>query len=111
MPEPTEIVINTSPLIALTAATGNLEILKLYNRVWIPYEVGQEIINGRSSGLAVPEFAAADWERVNSEKASRSLFGNETLFLFTCHLQGAKLLEGVSLMSTLTNTSNTHSGT
>ncbi len=34
MPEENIIVINTGPLIALTAATGNLDILKhLYSRV------------------------------------------------------------------------------
>ena len=34
------IVTNTTPLIALTAATGNLDVLReLYSRVVVPYEV------------------------------------------------------------------------
>lgn len=61
MPEPTEIVINTSPLIALTAATGDLKLLQCYQRVWVPYEVSQEILSGGSSGMAVAEFNAAHW--------------------------------------------------
>ncbi len=38
------VVTNTTPLIALTAATGSLEVLRaLYERVVVPYEVMQEI--------------------------------------------------------------------
>ena len=34
------IVTNTTPLIALTAATGSLDVLRsLYTRVVVPYEV------------------------------------------------------------------------
>ncbi len=60
MPEKKVIVINTGPLIALTAATGNLDILQqLYSRVVVPYEVGAEILAGGQSGFAVPEYQAA----------------------------------------------------
>lgn len=39
-----EIVINTSPLISLMAAMGDLEILNmLYNKVLVPFEVCEEI--------------------------------------------------------------------
>jgi len=38
------LVTNTTPLIALTAATGGLEILRhLYARVVVPLEVAQEV--------------------------------------------------------------------
>lgn len=51
-----EIVINTGPVIALVAATGNLSWLaKLYGSVWIPHEVHSEILAGSDS---VPELGA-----------------------------------------------------
>ncbi len=60
MPEPKEIVINTGPLIAITAATGDLEILrKLYSRIVVPFEVCGEILAGGPTGFAVTEFQAA----------------------------------------------------
>lgn len=46
------VVTNTTPLIALTAAMGNLEVLRaLYSRVIVPYEVAQEIRAGLESGV------------------------------------------------------------
>jgi predicted nucleic acid-binding protein len=57
MPDQKEIVINTGPLIALVAATGDLAILHgLYSRIVIPFEVCREILAGGQSGFAVPEF-------------------------------------------------------
>lgn len=35
----TQIVINTSPLIALVAALGDLQVLNLYTEVLVPFEV------------------------------------------------------------------------
>ncbi len=62
MPERKEIVINTGPLIALVAATGDFVILReLYSRVVVPFEVCGEIMAGGQSGFAVPEFQAADF--------------------------------------------------
>ncbi|PZO42016.1 MAG: DUF3368 domain-containing protein [Shackletoniella antarctica] len=62
MPEPTQIVINTSPLIALVAAWGDLTRLEpLYEKVWVPFEVCQEILSGGISQFAVPEFEQATW--------------------------------------------------
>lgn len=48
MPDRSKIIVtNTTPLIALTAATGNLDILRqLYTRVVVPYEVAAEIKAG-----------------------------------------------------------------
>jgi predicted nucleic acid-binding protein len=60
MPEQKEIVINTSPLLALIAAWGMLDPLKsLYRKIWVPYEVGAEIEQGGSSGFGVSEFRSA----------------------------------------------------
>ncbi len=56
-----EIVINTGPIIAITAALGSLDVLKMYRRVWVPRAVCQEILSGGPSGFAVAEFRAAHW--------------------------------------------------
>ena len=62
MPKTERIVINTSPIIALVAALGELRILEsLYREVLVPNEVGQEILVGGTTNLAVPEFIRANW--------------------------------------------------
>ena len=62
MREPREIVVNTSPLLAIFAALGDLEILRsLYQRVFVTYEVGQEILAGGHEGFAVEAFEKATW--------------------------------------------------
>lgn len=60
MPNSKEIVINTSPLLALSAALGDLSVLQtLYKQVFVPFEVCQEIEKGGSMGFSVAEFKAA----------------------------------------------------
>ena len=61
MPDTQEVVINTSPIIAIVAALGNLRVLQIYQRVWVPFEVGQEILAGGAAQFALAEFNAADW--------------------------------------------------
>ncbi|MFB2920225.1 MULTISPECIES: DUF3368 domain-containing protein [Aerosakkonema] len=62
MPNSERIVINTSPLIALVAALGDLTILQsLYTEILVPFEVCQEILSGGSSNFAIAEFIAANW--------------------------------------------------
>jgi len=61
MPETQEIVINTGPIIAIVAALGGLEVLKIYRRVCVPLEVFGEITTGESSRFAALEFEAAHW--------------------------------------------------
>ncbi len=62
MPKTERIVINTSPLITLVAALGDLTVLRsLYTEVLVPLEVCQEITAGGRDGLAVAEFEAANW--------------------------------------------------
>lgn len=57
----TQIVINTSPLIALVAALEDLEVLQfLYTKVLVPFEVCQEILSGGTIGFAVKELALLD---------------------------------------------------
>ncbi|MEA5582687.1 DUF3368 domain-containing protein [Nodularia harveyana UHCC-0300] len=62
MPETNIIVTNTAPLISIVAATGDLRVLQtLYTQVLVPFEVGQEILAGGTSGFAVNEFEDANW--------------------------------------------------
>lgn len=62
MPETKEIVINTTPILSLIAATGALDMLPLlYSRVWVPIEVCQEIHAGGADGFAVNEFTQTNW--------------------------------------------------
>ena len=62
MPDRKQIVNNTGPLIALTAATGDLAILReLYSCIIVPNEVCKEILAGGQSGFAVAEFQAANF--------------------------------------------------
>jgi len=60
MHESKELVINTTPILALIAAVGSLDMLPLlYRRVWVPWEVCREIRAGGSDGFAIPEFVRA----------------------------------------------------
>lgn len=72
MPETKEIVINTGPLIALVAALGDLEILKIYKRVCVPFEVCNEITTGESGRFAALEFDAAHWLEKSTQPLSLS---------------------------------------
>ena len=74
MPKTTKIVINTSPLIALVAALGNLEVLNLYTEVLVPFEVCQEILEGGMAGFAVREFQAATWLQKQTQPLTISPF-------------------------------------
>jgi predicted nucleic acid-binding protein len=61
MPETQEIVINTGPIIAIVAALGGLDVLKMYKRVCVPFEVCSEVTAGESGRFAASEFEAAQW--------------------------------------------------
>ncbi|WP_204137121.1 DUF3368 domain-containing protein [Halomicronema sp. CCY15110] len=75
MPETTEIVINTSPLIALVAAWGDLKPLAtLYQQVWVPLEVCQEVSRGGANQFAVAEFEQATWLKKQTQPQTISPF-------------------------------------
>ena len=62
MLEKKELVINTTPIISLIAATGSLDMLPLlYSRVWVPFEVCKEIQAGGVDGFAISEFDKLTW--------------------------------------------------
>ena len=52
------VVSNTTPLIALTAATGSRELLRtIYAKVVVPYEVAQEIKAGGKESFGLDVFS------------------------------------------------------
>jgi len=60
MPKSQIIVINTSPLIALVAALGSLEVLSiLYEEVIVPFAVCEEILKSERKVFAQSEFQRA----------------------------------------------------
>ena len=64
MPSPSRLVTNTSPLLALLAACGSLELLhSLYDEVLVPHEVCAEIAAGGPNGFGVADFNQAGWLR------------------------------------------------
>ena len=67
MPDQTKVVvINTTPLIALTAATGNLDVLRsLYARVIVPFEVAAEIRAGGKDAFGLNVFEQASWLEIS----------------------------------------------
>jgi predicted nucleic acid-binding protein len=75
MPETEAIVIDTSPLIALVAAWGDLIPLSwLYEQVLVPFEVCQEITKGGSQNFAVAEFQRATWLEKQTSPVDISAF-------------------------------------
>lgn len=74
------IVTNTTPLIALTAATGGLEILRyLYARVIVPYEVASEIRCGGQTCFGVDVFERSTWLEVKTAPTIITPYLNNTL--------------------------------
>ena len=62
MPETKELAINTTPILALIAAAGSLDMRPLlYRCVWGLWEVCREIQAGGVDGFAIPEFDRASW--------------------------------------------------
>lgn len=62
MPETRTIVINTGPLIALVAALGTLEVLKvLYARIVVPFEVTREMEGEGTARFGAAQFGEASW--------------------------------------------------
>jgi len=60
MPNQKMVVINTTPLLALTAGLGHLDLLQvLYAHVCVPWEVCQEVRAGGRYGFAVDAFEQA----------------------------------------------------
>lgn len=67
MPDQTKVVVtNTTRLIALTAATGSLDVLRtLYTRVVVPFEVAEEIRAGGKEAFGLDVFEQASWLEIS----------------------------------------------
>lgn len=70
MPRTQEIVINTGPILAIVAALGDLRVLQIYQGVWVPFEVCEEISAGGAAQFAVAEFEAAHWLKKRGQPMS-----------------------------------------
>lgn len=83
MPERNQtLVTNTTPLIALTAATGGLDVLRfLYARVVVPLEVAAEIKAGGKQAFGVSVFQQAEWLDVQDRAVELQPFLRNSLDL------------------------------
>lgn len=63
MPDaPRQLVINTTPIIALAVATGGLDVLRIcYDRVIVPYEVEKELLAAGLQAPGVSAFTESIW--------------------------------------------------
>lgn len=74
------VVTNTTPLIALTAALGSLDVLQfLYARVVVPFEVAQEVRAGGAFSVGVDVFESAKWLDVQLQAVVLSPFLKNSL--------------------------------
>ena len=80
MPETKDIVINTGPLLSITAALGSLSLLSdLYRKVLVLYEVKKEMTACGSNRFGVKEFKEARFLHVRSRPVSISPILQNTL--------------------------------
>lgn len=74
------LVSNTTPLIALTAATGSLDVLRhLYDRVIVPLEVAQELLAAGSEAVGATAFRQAHWLDCQTQPVTLSSYLSNTL--------------------------------
>ncbi len=100
MPEPKELVINTTPIISLIAATGSLDMLPLlYSRVWVPFEVCLEIQAGGVDGFAITEFERTDWLHKQDKPVSVSSLLRNSLDAGEAAVIQLALQQGIPLVA------------
>ncbi len=100
MPESKELVINTTPIISLIAATGSLELLPLlYSRVWVPFEVCREIQAGGADGFAITEFDRMNWLHKQNQAVSVSLLLQNSLDAGEAAVIQLALQQGIPLVA------------
>lgn len=91
------VVTNTTPLIALTAATGSLEVLRaLYTRVIVPYEVAEEIRVGGKEAFGLSVFEKASWLEINPDPVVLPPYLQNTLDLGEASVIQTALQQGVN---------------
>ena len=81
MPERGQVLVsNTTPLIAITAATGSLDVLKfLYSRVVVPLEVADEVRAGGKLSFGVDAFNGSQWLDVQASRVALQPFLQNSL--------------------------------
>ena len=100
MPDPKELVINTTPILALIAAVGSLDMLPLlYRRVWVPWEVCREIQAGGSEGFAVSEFERDEWLHKQTQPVTLSPLLRNSLDLGEAAVIQLALQHGITLVA------------
>ena len=100
MPDPKELVINTTPILALIAAAGSLDMLPLlYRRVWVPWEVCLEIRVGGSEGFAVSEFERDEWLHKQTQPVTLSPLLRNSLDLGEAAVIQLALQHGITLVA------------
>jgi predicted nucleic acid-binding protein len=74
------LVTNTTPLIALTAAMGSLDVLRhLYDRVIVPLEVRQELLAAGPDAVGASALKQAHWLDCQTQPVSLSSYLSNTL--------------------------------
>lgn len=100
MPETKELVINTTPIISLIAATGSLDMLPLlYSRVWVPVEVCREIQAGGQDGFAITEFEQMNWLHKQKQAVKVSLLLQNSLDVGEAAVIQLALEQGIPLVA------------
>ena len=100
MPERKELVINTTPIISLIAATGSLDMLPLlYSRVWVPFEVCREIQAGGADGFASTEFEQMAWLHKQSQPVTIPMLLQNSLDTGEAAVIQLALQEGIALVA------------
>ncbi|MCX7111226.1 MAG: DUF3368 domain-containing protein [Proteobacteria bacterium] len=100
MLETKELVINTTPILALIAAVGSLDMLPLlYRRVWVPWEVCREIQAGGSEGFAILEFERDEWLYKQNQPVTLSPLLRNSLDLGEAAVIQLALQHGIPLVA------------
>jgi predicted nucleic acid-binding protein len=100
MPDRNKIIVtNTTPLIALAAATGNLDILReLYTRVVVPYEVAAEIKAGGKEAFGLDVFEQASWLEIRHSPVELPPYLQNSLDRGEASVIQTALQEGIELV-------------
>ena len=100
MPERKELVITTTPIISLIAATGSLDMLPLlYCRVWVLFDVCREIQAGGTDGFASMEFEQMAWLHKQSQPVNIPMLLQNSLDTGEAAFIQLALQEGIALVA------------
>ncbi|MBS4098975.1 MAG: DUF3368 domain-containing protein [Sulfuricella sp.] len=90
------LVTNTTPLIALSVATGSLDILRtLYDRVIVPREVAEEVLAATPQAPGAAAFREAVWLDVRTTAIDLPIYLNNTLDLGKASVIQTALVERI----------------